>query len=353
MTELRFSSPCGLSIVGIAYTTALYSGRSFCSIRASKNFSVSSARSSSSGSPDRNINWTRSGYSRAASSAKGGTGKTTIAVNVAGALNERGRDVLSVDLDPQGNATEGLGLVDAYDAPPPTLFDVLTSFDDHSLINDLIVEHPEMDVVPSSIDMLQVEHELTIADLTARIKHDDSLAIDPQLLGDLAINLVPELVTGPHALDVLDDALSAVETDYDYVVIDSPPFYGKLTDSGLFAARHILVPALTEATSERAIELLLDQMAALEGQTGIGMTTLGIVANRVEATNEDQTMLSWFNEVFADDPVWEIRKRVALQRAFSSGSSLFGYEQSVDMEDVFLEIATELDRHFGYTEVPA
>jgi len=94
-------------------------------------------------------------------------------------------------------------------------------------------------------------------------------------------------------------------------------------------------------------------MAALEGQTGIGMTTLGIVANRVEATNEDQTMLSWFNEVFADDPVWEIRKRVALQRAFSSGSSLFGYEQSVDMEDVFLEIATELDRHFGYTEVPA
>ena len=48
--------------------------------------------------------------------AKGGTGETTVAINVAGALNERGRDVLLVDLDPQGNATEGLGLTDAYDA---------------------------------------------------------------------------------------------------------------------------------------------------------------------------------------------------------------------------------------------
>jgi len=55
--------------------------------------------------------------------AKGGTGKTTVAINVAGALNERGRDVLFVDLDPQGNATEGLGLTEAYDAAPPTLFD--------------------------------------------------------------------------------------------------------------------------------------------------------------------------------------------------------------------------------------
>ena len=58
--------------------------------------------------------------------AKGGTGKTTVAINVAGALSDRGRDVLFVDLDPQGNATEGLGLGDVYDAQPPTLFDALT-----------------------------------------------------------------------------------------------------------------------------------------------------------------------------------------------------------------------------------
>ena len=113
------------------------------------------------------------------------------------------------------------------------------------------------------------------------------------------------------------------------------------------------MPALAEATSERAIELLIDQLAALEAEAGIEVDTLGVVANRVETTSEDEAMLEWFDAVFPEDPVWEVRKRVALQRAFSAGQSVFGYEESVDMESVFLEIAAELDRRFGYIEVTA
>jgi chromosome partitioning protein len=283
--------------------------------------------------------------------AKGGTGKTTVAINVAGALNDRGRDVLFVDLDPQGNATEGLGLVAEYDAGPPTMFDALTDHRRRDLVNDLVVEHPEMDVLPSSIDLLQAEHELTIADLIARINADPSLSGGADAIGQLAINVDPDAVTGPHALDALDATLAALDDDYDYIVVDSPPFYGKLTDTGIFAARNVIVPALTEATSERAIELLIDQIAALEGQVDITVNTLGVVANRIENTGEDRTMLNWLNEVFADFPVWEVRKRVALQRAFSAGTSIFEYEKAVDMEAVFLEIAAELDRQFGYAEV--
>jgi len=295
-----------------------------------------------------------SGASRiCVTNAKGGTGKTTIAINVAGALNERGRDVLFVDLDPQGNATEGLGLVEEYDSGPPTLFDALTDHSRREVVNDLVVEHPEMDVLPSSIDLLQAEHELTIADLVARSKSDPSLSGAAEALGELAIHVDPAAVTGTHALDALDQTLAAVEREYDYVIVDSPPFYGKLTDTGIFAARNVIVPALTEATSERAIELLIDQIAALEGQVGISVNTVGVVANRVENTGEDRTMLQWLNEVFDGFPVWEVRKRVALQRAFSAGTSLFEYEDSVDMEDVFLEMADELDRQFGYTEVTA
>ena len=281
--------------------------------------------------------------------AKGGTGKTTVAINVAGALNDRGRDVLFVDLDPQGNATEGLGLADAYDAGPPSLFDALTSVEHRSLAADLVVEHPEMDVLPSNIDMLQAEHEMTIADLVARAEHGQG-GLDPNALASLAINVTPDAVEGPHALDLFARTLAAVEGAYDYVVVDSPPFYGKLTDAGIFATRNVVVPALTEATSERAIELLIDQMAALEGQTGITVDTLGVVANRVEQTNEDRTMVRWLNEVFADFPVWEVRKRVALQRAFSAGHSIFAAETDVDVEAVFAEIAATLDRRFGYEE---
>jgi chromosome partitioning protein len=284
--------------------------------------------------------------------AKGGTGKTTVAINVAGALNERGRDVLFVDLDPQGNATEGLGLAEAYDAEPPTLFDALTDHRRRDVVEDLVVEHAEMDVLPSSIDLLQAETELTIADLIARIKADPELTgIDT--LGGLALNVDPEGVSAPHALDALDRTLAAVDAEYDYVIIDSPPFYGKLTDTGIYAARNVLVPALTEATSERAIELLIDQVVALEGQVDITVTTVGVVANRVENTGEDRTMVEWLGEVFAGYPVWEVRKRVALQRAFSAGQSLFEYDPDVDMTEVFFDIATELDRQFGHAEVTA
>ena len=280
--------------------------------------------------------------------AKGGTGKTTVAINVAGALNDRGRDVLFVDMDPQGNATEGLGLVDAYDAQPPTLFDALTGRP--SVLGDLVVEHEEMDVIPSSIDMLQAEQELTIADLMSRVDARD-IDVDPATLSEFAINVGPETVRGDHALDTLDRALATL-SGYDYVIIDSPPFYGKLTDTAVFAAEHVLIPALAEATSERAIELLMDQMAAMEHQTGINVETLGVVANRIETTSEAEMMVEWFKAAFPDAPVWQVRKRVALQRAYSEGNSLFGVEERCDMAEVFGDIAAEFDRQFGYTEVP-
>jgi chromosome partitioning protein len=281
--------------------------------------------------------------------AKGGTGKTTVAINVAGALNDRGRDVLFVDLDPQGNATEGLGLVDAYDAEPPTLFDALTGRPE--ILGDLIVEYEEMDVIPASIDMLQAEHELTIADLIARSRAQ-GLDIDPHELAQFAINVTPETVQSDHALDTLSRALETV-SGYDYIIIDSPPFYGKLTDTGVFAAQHILIPALAEATSERAIELLMDQMAAMEHQTGISVKTLGVVANRIETTSEADMMLEWFNAAFPDSPIWEVRKRVALQRAYSEGNSIFATTERCDMADVFSDIAETLDKQFGYKEIPA
>jgi chromosome partitioning protein len=124
---------------------------------------------------------------------------------------------------------------------------------------------------------------------------------------------------------------------------------GALNERG----RDVLVPALTESSSERTIELLVDQVAALERQVDISVDTVGVVANRVENTGEDRTMVEWLSAVFGGYPVREVRKRVALQRAFSAGQSVFAYDEAVDMAEVFLEIATELDRQFGYAEVTA
>ena len=254
------------------------------------------------------------------SNQKGGVGKTTVAINVAGALNQRGRDVLFVDLDPQGNATEGLGLVEEYEAQPPSLFDVLTDPDERSAIDDLIVEHEEMDVVPSNIDMTAVE---------------------------------PELVLARRGGEQLDLALGELDAEYDYVMIDCPPHLGYLADNALYASRNVLIPALAESTSKRALELLFDHIESLEKDYEIDITELCVVANRVEQTNEAEGMMEWFHEAFPDIPVWEVRKRVALQRAFTEGKSVFEYRPDLDMTEVFSGIAADLDEQYGFREVRA
>jgi len=249
--------------------------------------------------------------------AKGGTGKTTVGINVAGALNERGQDVLFVDLDPQGNATEGLGLVDAYDAEPPNLFDVMIDADERDALGGLIREHQEFDVLPSNIDMLNAERELIIKDYE-----------------------------GEDILPNLDRALAALDCEYDYVVIDSPPFFGEVSDAALYAAQNVLVPALTESTSQRAVELLLDQIERLEETRDIRIREVGAVANRIESTNEAERMQEWIETAFPDVPVFRIRKRVALQRAYSAGVSIFEHDETSDMSDVFLSIADSLEEQF-------
>lgn len=251
----------------------------------------------------------------AVTNQKGGVGKTTVAINVAGALNQRGREVLLVDLDPQGAATEGLGFIDAYDAEPPSLFEVLTNPEQRGAIEDLILTHPEMDVLPSNIDMTAAEPELTLSR-----RGGEQLAL----------------------------ALEHVEDDYDYIIIDCPPYLGYLTDNGVFAAGNILIPALAESTSKRALELLFDHIDALELDYEIEITDVGVVANRVEETNEAENMMEWFEDAFPDIPVWEVRKRVDLQRAFSEGTSIFGYKSSLDMANVFLEIGASLDHQFEF-----
>lgn len=250
----------------------------------------------------------------AVSNQKGGVGKTTVAVNVAGALNQRGRDVLLVDLDPQGNATEGLGFADAYDAEPPSLFDVLTDSEQRGEIKRLVQDHAEMDVVPSNVDHHHTEREMTHV---------------------------------RRPTEQLSLTLEGIGQHYDYVLIDCPPSLGHLTDNALYAAQNLLIPALAESTSKRAVELLFDHVTSIERDFDISIRERAVVANRVEETNEATEMLDWFARAFDDTPRFEVRKRVALQRAHSAGTSLFEYDPEVDMCDVFLDIAATLDEQFG------
>ena len=257
----------------------------------------------------------------AVSNQKGGVGKTAIAINVAGALHARGRDVLFVDLDPQGNATENLGLRNEYDSEPPSLFDVLSDAEQRDRIGELVREHEEMDVIPSNIDMTAVEPELTLSR-----RSGEQLAL----------------------------VLEHIEDEYDYIIIDCPPFLGNLMDNALYAAQNVLIPALAEDTSKRAFELLFDHIDALERDYEIHIQECGVVINRIDVRKtQANEMVDWIRDAFDDTPAWEVRERAAIQRALANGASIFIEEPECDQIEVFENIAASLDEQFDIQEVRA
>jgi chromosome partitioning protein len=146
----------------------------------------------------------------AVANQKGGVGKTTTAVNLSAALGRAGKKVLMVDIDPQGNATSGLG-VNKRETPNST-YQLLVGA---ARIGETRVktEFKNLDIVPSNIDLAGVEIELVeMEERTYRLKQ----------------------------------ALAPVRDEYDYIVIDCPPSLGLITLNALTAANGLLVPIQCE-----------------------------------------------------------------------------------------------------------
>jgi chromosome partitioning protein len=247
----------------------------------------------------------------AVSNQKGGAGKTTTAINVAGALAQRGHDVLLIDLDPQGHSTEALDLDDEYEIDAASMFDALVDIDQRDIINSLVCEHPEFDVVPSHVDMFRAESQLT----TER-RREERLQM------------------------VLDE----LDAEYDFLLVDCPPNLGVLTDNALLATGHVLIPAQPRTSSVRALEILFDQIDALEETYGVDVRQVALVANESRNDGETDEMLEWFRDVFGGDGVYEIPQRVALQRAWNAGTSIFEHDESApDVEAEYLRLADDLE----------
>ncbi|MFC6823485.1 ParA family protein [Halopelagius fulvigenes] len=247
----------------------------------------------------------------AVSNQKGGAGKTTTAINVAGALAERGHGVLLVDADPQGHATEGLGYEDEYDTEALSLYDVLIDIAETDRFPELIRHHEEFDVVPAHVQMFKLEGELT----TAR-RREERLSM----------------------------AFDSLEHEYDFVIVDCPPNLGPLVDNALLACRRVLIPAPTRTTAIRALEILFDQIEILAETFDVSIHPVALVANEVTTDSEAEKMLEWFDDVLGEGvPVFEVRKRVALQRAWNNGVSIFAHPEECDMTGVYDDVAAYLE----------
>ncbi|MFC4360422.1 ParA family protein [Halobium salinum] len=258
-------------------------------------------------------------YPIVVSNQKGGVGKTTVAINAAGALAYRGADVLVVDLDPQGYLTTGVGYDEAYTQEPPSLYDALTDPGEHD-VSALVYEHDEFDVLPANIDMFNLEQELVSA-----------------MRGRERLSMLLEDVEG-----------------YDFVVVDCPPSLGILTDNALLACPNLLIPAEAEDTSIRALDLLFKQIDTLEDNYGTSINERALVVSNVDypLDGEQKGMLEWFDDTFADRiPVYELRSRAAIKRAFNAGVSMFAHDEDCDQREVLLDLADHFHELAGRQEV--
>lgn len=267
--------------------------------------------------------------SRAVSVAlqKGGVGKTTIAINLADALGRRGNDVVLVDLDQQGNATEGVGLGAAYEDATPHLGAVLGPDEDPTPVTDVVHDRPGFDVVPAHVDLDEAGE-----------------AVRTATFGMLRVR---RRVVEP-----------LFEAGYGYVVVDSPPSLGPLSDAALVGTRNVVVPLLMSEPSVSGFERMWTQQVE-PIRREVDLDLLAVVPNDLRGNNEERRIVGDLEDSpFADalpafarsehfeDPASPgpgIRHRIAFSRAWREGQTLHEYDPDNDMLERLDDLAAVVE----------
>jgi chromosome partitioning protein len=180
---------------------------------------------------------------------KGGVGKTTTAINLATYLAEAGKFVLLVDLDPQGNASSGLGV--EIRKLEKNLY--------HAMVGG---EHPKNIILRTQMtghDILPSSQDLAGANI--------------------------ELVQTENREFKLYDVLRQVRTDYDYIIIDSPPSLGLLTINGLVASDEVLIPVQTEYFALEGLSQLLNTINLVRENLQPNLKVMGAVLTMFDRRN--------------------------------------------------------------------
>ena len=245
----------------------------------------------------------------AVTNQKGGVGKTTTSVNLSAALAYMGKKVLLVDIDPQANATQGIGV--DRSSLSLTVYDAITQ---NTPLKDIIIstDVKNLDIVPANIDLAGVEIELS------QVKSGREQRIR--------------------------NALETVKERYDFVIIDCPPALGLLNTNALTASDAVLIPVQCEYYALEGLTQLLNTILLTQKVFNEKLTIEGVLLTMLDSRTNlgievSQEVRKYFREKVYDVV---IPRNIKLSEAPSEGLNIFDYDNTSEGAKAYAKLAKEV-----------
>ena len=255
---------------------------------------------------------------------KGGVGKTTTVINLAAGLSIRGKKILVIDLDPQGNATTGLGLSNS-EKSDQTIYGVLNGF---KKINEVIksTNFDNINLITSNVDLSGLEVE-TAGDSRRAFKLKDELAL------------------------ILNDSRRL----YDYILIDCPPSLSLLTIMALVASDELVVPLQTEFFALEGLTQLMKTINRIKSNLNPSLVIRGILLTMYDKRNKLSAEVEQEARNYFKEKVYSaiVPRNVRLSEAPSHGVPVLMYDKSCLGSKAYFNFTDEFLRQDNQIESAA